>query len=129
MPEDRFLAAQLHELLAYLNNRGVVTFMVTAQSGAIGGVMRAPIDASYLADTVIMLRMFEHAGRVKKAVSVMKKRSGRHEETIRQVWFDAAGVHVGEPLMHLRGVLTGVPVEITASARADELEVAKGDVR
>ena len=129
MPEDRFLAAQLHELLAYLNNRGVVTFMVTAQSGAIGGLMRAPIDASYLADTVIMLRMFEHAGRVKKAVSVMKKRSGRHEETIRQVWFDAAGVHVGEPLMHLRGVLTGVPVEITASARADELEVAKGDVR
>jgi circadian clock protein KaiC len=128
MPEDRFLAAQLHELLAYLNNRGVATFMVTAQSGAIGGVMRAPIDASYLADSVIMLRMFEHAGRVKKAVSVMKKRSGHHEETIRQVWFDGSGVHVGEPLMHLRGVLTGVPVEISAAARADEMQQPKGDV-
>jgi len=128
MPEDRFLSAQLHELLAYLNNRGVATFMVTTQSGAIGGQMRAPIDASYLADSVIMLRMFEHAGRVKKAVSVLKKRSGRHEETIRQVWFDGQGVHVGEPLMHLRGVLTGVPVEITASARADELQVPTGDV-
>jgi circadian clock protein KaiC len=129
MPEDRFLEAQLHELLAYLNNRGVATFMVTAQSGAIGGPMRTPIDASYLADTVVMLRMFEHAGRVKKAVSVMKKRSGRHEESIRQVWFDGKGVHVGEPLMHLRGVLTGVPVEISAAARADELQMPKGDVR
>jgi circadian clock protein KaiC len=112
MPEGRFLKAQLHELFAYLNNRGVATFIVTAQSGMIGVSMQAPIDASYLADCVVMLRMFEHAGRVKKAVSVMKKRSGSHEESIRQMWFDRHGVHVGEPLMHLRGVLTGVPVEI-----------------
>lgn len=129
MPDDRALSAQLHELLAYLNNRGVATFLVTAQSGVIGSAVGSPIDASYLADSVIMLRMFEHAGRVKKAISVVKKRSGRHEESIRQVWFDAGGVHVGEPLMHLRGVLTGVPVEITASARADELTVSKGNVR
>jgi len=115
MPEGRFLTAQLHELLAYLNNRGVATFMVTAQNGAIGGAMRAPIDASYLADSVVILRMFEHTGQVKKAVSVMKKRSGNHEDTIRQLWFDRRGVHVGEPLMHLRGVLTGVPVEVGGS--------------
>ena len=88
--------------------------------------MRTPIDASYLADTVVMLRMFEHAGRVKKAISVLKKRSGRHEETIRQMWFDGSGVHLGEPLMHLRGVLTGVPVEIDRAARADELQLPHG---
>jgi circadian clock protein KaiC len=112
MPEGRYLTAQLHELLAYLNNRGVATFMVTAQHGMIGTTLSAPIDASYLADSVVMLRMFEYAGQVKKAVSVVKKRSGRHEETIRQLWFDQRGVHVGQPLMHLRGVLTGVPTEI-----------------
>jgi circadian clock protein KaiC len=112
MPEDRYLVAQLHELLGYLNNRGVASFMVTAQTGVIGSSMRSPIDASYLADSVLLLRMFEHVGSVKKALSVLKKRSGRHEEAIRQVWFDSRGVHVGEPLTHLRGVLTGVPVEI-----------------
>jgi circadian clock protein KaiC len=111
MPEGRYLTAQLHELLSYLNNRGVATFIITAQSGLVG-LMSAPIDASYLADSVVMLRMFEYAGQVKKAVSVVKKRSGRHEETIRQLWFDQRGVHVGQPLMHLRGVLTGVPTEI-----------------
>jgi circadian clock protein KaiC len=128
VPEDRFLTAQLHELLAYLNNRGVATFMVAAQSGAIGGPLRAPIDASYLADSVVLLRMFEHAGMVKKAISVMKKRSGRHEESIRQVWFDAAGVHVGEPLTRLRGVLTGVPVEIGGPSSNEGLQVQSGDV-
>jgi circadian clock protein KaiC len=112
MPEDRYLVAQLHELLGYLNNRGVASFLVTAQTGVIGSSMRSPIDASYLADSVLLLRMFEHVGQVKKAISVLKKRSGRHEEAIRQVWFDTRGVHVGEPLTHLRGVLTGVPVEI-----------------
>jgi circadian clock protein KaiC len=112
MPEDRYLVAQLHELLGYMNNRGVASFMVTAQTGLLGPSMRSPIDASYLADSVLMLRMFEHAGQVKKAISVLKKRSGRHEEAIRQVWFDARGVHVGSPLTHLRGVLSGVPVEI-----------------
>ncbi len=111
MPEDRFLLAQLHELLAYLNNRGVVTFMVAAQSGMIGSAMQSTIDASYLADTVIMLRMFEIEGCVKKAISVLKKRSGAHEESIRQITFDERGIHLSEPLMHLRGVLTGVPVE------------------
>jgi len=114
MPEDKFLTAQLHELLSYLNNHGVATFLVAAQSGMLGPTMRSPVDASYLADAVIMLRMYEHAGNVKKAISVLKKRSGLHEESIRQLWFDEAGVHLSEPLMHLRGVLTGVPIEVHA---------------
>jgi circadian clock protein KaiC len=114
MPGDRFLTGQLHELLSYLNNRGVATFMVAAQSGIIGMNIQSTVDASYLADAVVLLRMFEHAGKVKKAISVLKKRSGRHEESIRQIWFDAGGVHLGEPLMLLRGVLTGVPVELPA---------------
>jgi len=116
MPEDRFLTAQLHELLAYLNSRGVATFLVAAQSGAIGMNLRTPIDASYLADAVVMLRMFEHGGKVKKSIAVMKKRSGRHEESIRQLWFDDKGVHLGEPLTQLRGVLGGIPVDVGSSS-------------
>jgi circadian clock protein KaiC len=111
MPQDNFLTAQLHELLSFLNNQGVTTFMVLAQSGLMGTNISAPIDASYLADTVLILRYFEHAGSVKKAISVMKKRTGGHEQTIRQLWFDKDGVHLSEPLTQLRGVLTGVPVE------------------
>lgn len=111
MPEEKALMIQLHELLSYLNNRGVATFLVSAQMGMMGASMRSPVDASYLADATIMFRMFEHMGRVKKAVSVLKKRSGAHEESIRQIWFDGEGVHLSEPLLHLRGVLTGVPVE------------------
>ncbi|WOB07789.1 ATPase domain-containing protein [Piscinibacter gummiphilus] len=112
LPEDKFLTAQLHELLAYLNNHGVVTFLVAAQSGMLGPAMRSPIDASYLADSVVVLRMYEHDGSVRKAISVVKKRSGRHEDSIRRMWFDSDGVHLSEPLMHLRGVLTGVPTEL-----------------
>jgi circadian clock protein KaiC len=111
MPEAQFLTAQLHELLSYLNNHGVATFLVVAQSGLMGPTMQSPVDASYLADAVVMMRMYEHAGRVKKAISVLKKRSGWHEESIRQIWFDEGGLHLSEPLMHLRGVLSGVPVE------------------
>jgi circadian clock protein KaiC len=114
MPEERALLIQLHELLTYLNNHGVATFVVAAQSGMVGTNMRNPVDTSYLADAVMLFRMYEHAGAVRKAISVVKKRSGRHEETIRQLWFDERGVHLGPPLMHLRGVLTGVPVEVPA---------------
>ena len=115
MPADRFLTAQLHELLAYLSNRGVVTFMVVAQSGMVGSNMQTPVDASYLADTVIMLRFFEHRGRVKKAISILKKRTGPHEESIRELTFNARGLQLSEPLLHLRGILTGVPVETAGS--------------
>ena len=116
MPEDKFLSAQLHELLSYLNNHGVATFLVVAQSGMLGSNMHTPVDASYLADAVVMLRMYEHSGNVKKAISVLKKRSGAHEASIRQIWFDGSGIHLSDPLMHLRGVLTGVPIETERAA-------------
>jgi circadian clock protein KaiC len=118
MPGDDFLTAQLHELLSYLNHHGVATFLIVAQSGLIGPNMQSPVDTSYLADAVVLLRMYEHQGKVKKAISVLKKRSGAHEESIRQIWFDGAGIHLSEPLMHLRGVLTGVPVESAPAAPA-----------
>jgi circadian clock protein KaiC len=111
MPQSKYLTAQLHELLSYLNNSGVATFLVVAQSGMMGSNMTSPVDASYLADSVVLLRYFEHAGRIKKAISVLKKRTGGHEESIREMWFDDTGVHLSEPLLGLRGVLTGVPVE------------------
>lgn len=112
MPEEPFLAPQLHELLTYLGRRGVTTIMVVAQHGMMGGNMQSPVDASYLADSVILFRYFEYAGKVKKAVSVVKKRSGPHEESIRELRFDAHGIHLSEPLSQFRGILTGVPVEI-----------------
>jgi len=113
MPQDNFLTAQLHELLSYLSNKGVTTFMVVAQHGMLGANTSSPIDASYLADSVIMLRYFEHSGSVKKAISVMKKRTGGHEESIRQLRFGPQGIRLSDPLLQLRGVLTGVPVEIS----------------
>jgi circadian clock protein KaiC len=121
MFQDNFLAAQLHELLTYLGNKGVTTVMVVAQSGMLGTAMQSPIDASYLADSVIILRYFEHGGAVKKAISVMKKRTGGHEDSIRQIWFDRDGIHLSEPLLHLRGVLTGVPTE--AGISQDSLRI------
>jgi circadian clock protein KaiC len=118
MPQDNFLVAQLHELLSYLSNQGVNTFLVVAQSGMLGAYMSSPVDASYLADSIMMLRYFEHGGKVKKALSVLKKRTGGHEGSIRELWFDKGGVHLSEPLLGLRGVLTGVPVEL--GGRHDE---------
>jgi circadian clock protein KaiC len=112
MPHSNYLTAQLHELLSYLNNSGVATFLVVAQSGMMGSNMTSPVDASYLADSVVMLRYFEHVGRIKKAISVLKKRTGAHEESIREMWFDGDGIHLSEPLLALRGVLTGAPVEL-----------------
>ncbi|WP_157264409.1 ATPase domain-containing protein [Azohydromonas aeria] len=126
MPDGRFLTAQLHELLAYLNNHGVATFLVAAQSGLLGPSMQSPVDASYLADSVVVLRLFEHEGRVKKAISVLKKRSGRHEETIRQLWFDADGVHLSAPLVQLRGVLAGVPVDSGLRPATDAPDLGEG---
>lgn len=112
MPHSRYLTAQLHELLSYLSNKGVATFLVVAQSGMMGSNMMSPVDASYLADTVVVLRYFEHSGMVKKAISVLKKRTGTHEESIREMWFEDDGIHLSEPLLGLRGVLAGVPIEI-----------------
>ncbi|HEY0749450.1 MAG TPA: ATPase domain-containing protein [Steroidobacteraceae bacterium] len=117
MPADRLLTAQLHELLAYLSNRGVATFIVVAQNGIMGSSMQSPVDASYLADSVVMLRFFEHAGQVKKAISVLKKRTGAHEESIRELSFDSHGIHLSAPLLQLRGVLTGVPTEANSESQ------------
>jgi circadian clock protein KaiC len=108
MPEERFLIAQLHELLSYLRQRGVATIMVVAQHGLVG-VTSAPVDVSYLADTVVVTRFFEAQGRVRKAMSVLKKRSGRHEDTIREFTLGASGFTVGAPLAQFVGVLTGTP--------------------
>jgi len=122
MPDERFLTAQLHELLTYLGRQGVTTLMVVAQHGMVGAQMQSPVDTSYLADSVILFRYFEHAGKVKKAISVVKKRSGAHEESIREMHFDARGIHLSEPLVQLRGVLTGVPVELPAPDRTKNAE-------
>jgi len=108
MPQEDFLHLHLHELLGYLNQRGVVTIMVLAQHGLIGA-MGTPVDVSYLADTVFLMRFFEARGALKKAVSVVKKRSGFHEQTIRGFTMGKDGIVVGEPLLEFQGVMTGVP--------------------
>jgi circadian clock protein KaiC len=109
MPGEQFLTVQLHELTSYLGNHGVTTIIVTTQQGFIGTSMQSPVDATYLADCVVLLRYFEDAGRVRKAISVVKKRTGRHEDTIRELAIDSNGVHVGKPLTDFHGVLTGIP--------------------
>jgi circadian clock protein KaiC len=112
MPDERFLIVQLHELLTYLGHNGVATMLIGAQHGLIGMQMQTPVDASYLADSVVLLRYFEDEGEVKQAISVLKKRGGAHERTIRSFSLDAQGIHVGEPLRNFRGILTGVPIPI-----------------
>lgn len=116
MPDDRFLIVQLHELLTYLGQAGVATLLVGAHHGMIGTNMQAPVDASYLADAIVMLRYFEAEGEVRQAISVMKKRGGAHERSIRAFRMDAEGLHVGEPLRNFRGILTGVPVPLEPTA-------------
>jgi circadian clock protein KaiC len=109
MPEERFLAVYLHELLTYLGQQGVATVLVGAHQGIIGPMMTTPVEASYLADTVFLLRYYEYAGEVRQALSVVKKRGGRHERSVREMRLNADGIWVGEPLRHFRGVLTGEP--------------------
>lgn len=108
MPDDRLLLGQMHELLGYLAHHGVCTILVMAQHGLIGS-MQSPADVSYIADSVLLLRYFEADGRIRKAISVVKKRSGKHENAIRELVFTPDGVTVGAPLTAFVGVLTGVP--------------------
>jgi circadian clock protein KaiC len=108
MPAERYLTLQLHEVLAYLNQQGTITIMVLAQQGLVG-TMQSSVDLTYLADTVILSRYFETRGEVKQALSVIKKRSGNHERTIREMWVGKDGIQLGKPLRELEGVLTGVP--------------------
>lgn len=108
MPQENALVLHIHELLQYLNRRGATTFLTVAQHGLVGD-MKAPVEVTYLADTVILLRYFEALGRVRRAVSVIKKRTGRHEETIREFRVGETGLTVGAPLEDFQGVLHGVP--------------------
>jgi circadian clock protein KaiC len=108
MPDERFLILQMHELLSYLGQLGVLTILVLAQHGLVGP-MQTPIDLSYLSDAVLMLRYFEANGHVRRALSVVKKRSGRHEHTIREFKLDSAGVSLGPPLEEFTGIFTGTP--------------------
>ena len=121
MPQENSLILHMHELLQYCNRRGVSTFLTVAQHGMIGD-MKTPVDVTYLADAVILLRFFEAEGSVRRAVSVIKKRTGKHEDTIREFWIKD-GLHVGEPLAHFHGVLRGTPV-LTGERLAPQL--AKG---
>lgn len=108
VPEERFLLLHLHELLSYLGQEGVASILVFAQHGLIGN-MQAAVDVSYLADCVLLLRYFEAEGRIHKAVSVVKKRSGHHETAIRSLEMDSGGLRIGAPLSNYRGVLSGIP--------------------
>jgi circadian clock protein KaiC len=109
MPQEEFLTLQLHELFTFLGYHGVVTVLVLAQQGLMGNVMSTPIDLTYLADTVMITRFFEAAGSVKKAISVIKKRGGFHESTIREFSVSSSGIFVGQPLNQFQGVLSGLP--------------------
>jgi circadian clock protein KaiC len=117
MPSEQFLTLHLHELLSYLGQRGVTTVLVMTQHGIVANDAISPVDASYLADTVMLLRYFEAAGEVRQAISVIKKRTGRHERTIRELRFDK-GLVVGEPLRNFQGVLSGTP-EFVGQASSD----------
>ncbi|WP_309084627.1 ATPase domain-containing protein [Chelativorans sp.] len=108
MPDERFLILQMHELLSYLGQQGVLSMLVLAQHGLVGP-METPVDISYLSDAVLMLRYFEHAGTVRRALSVVKKRSGNHEHTIREFKLSNQGLKVGPPLTQFSGVFSGTP--------------------
>ncbi|HEV7716353.1 MAG TPA: ATPase domain-containing protein [Steroidobacteraceae bacterium] len=120
MPEERYLTTQLHELLMYLGQQGVATILIGAHQGLVGAAMVTPIEASYLADAVILLRYFEAEGEVRQAISVVKKRSGEHERSIREFRLARGGIKIGEPLRNYRGVLTGVPIPQRSRRAAPE---------
>jgi circadian clock protein KaiC len=109
MPEEQFLTLQMHELLAYLAHHDIVTIFVMAQHGLLGSGMQTAVDVSYLADTVVIFRYYEAEGAVHQAVSVLKKRTGYHERTIRELSLTPGRIRVGEPLDRFDGILTGSP--------------------
>ncbi|MEO6247321.1 MAG: ATPase domain-containing protein [Sphingomicrobium sp.] len=123
MPEEQQLILHMHELLQYLNRRGASTFLTVAQHGLVGD-MKAPIDVTYLADTVILLRYFEAMGRIRRAISVIKKRTSAHEDTIREYRIHARGITLGAPLTNFQGVLRGVPELIYPSREPTEVPAA-----
>jgi circadian clock protein KaiC len=127
MPEESFLTVQLHELFSYLRQSGVLTLVIVAQHGFVGAQMETPVDVSYLADTVLLLRNYEHEGRLSKAVSAVKKRSGAHENAIRDFFMEKGGLRVGPPLESFRGILSGLPERISPSARDEKRDEKKDE--
>jgi circadian clock protein KaiC len=121
MPEEQHLVLHMHELLLYLNRRGAATFLTVTQHGLVGE-MKQPVDLTYLADTVVLLRYFEAQGRVRRAISVMKKRTGPHEDTIREFKISAQGITLGAPLSEFQGVLSGIPMFVGARGTLMEHE-------
>jgi circadian clock protein KaiC len=126
MPEEHHLSAHLHEMLAYLNQSRVLTVLVMTQAGLIGPTATSPIDLSYLADTVILLRYFETKGEIRQAISVVKRRTGAHERWIRELHIDSAGLRVGAPLRDFSGVMTG---NLTYAGRESMLDDRGDGVR
>ena len=123
MPGERDLVLHLHELLSYLNQKGVVTFLLLAQQGLVGP-MQTHIDVSYLSDTVVLLRYFEAEGAIRQVISVLKQRIGRHERTLRELSLhDDVGIVVGEPLSNFHGVLTGVPEMVGSTGVRNEKDL------
>ncbi len=109
MPDEKFLVAQMHELLIYLGQKNIATILVAAQKGLIGSNMQGAVDASYLADSVLLLRYFEAEGEVRQAICVIKRRNGEHERNIREFSMKGGRVSVGEPLRDYDGVFSGIP--------------------
>ena len=107
MPEEHFLSAHLHELLGYLAQANVITLLVMTQTGILGGSVESPVDLSYLADTVLLLRYFEAHSEIRQAISVVKRRTGRHERTIREMRISPGGLTLGEPLYQFHGIISG----------------------
>jgi circadian clock protein KaiC len=125
MPNEQALTLQLHDLLAYLGQQGIIAIMTLSQHGFVGYSMNTPIDVSYLADSVLLFRYYELRGEVKQAISVVKKRTGGHERSIRELSFNKNGVNVGEALRKFEGVLTGTPrfieqMGVNESANSDK---------
>lgn len=109
MPQEKQIILQMHEILSYLNQRGVVTLLLNPQTGLLGAMTAAEFNVSYLADSVILIRFFEASGRIRKAISVIKNRGGRHEDAIRELRMESSGIRVGDPLTAFKGILTGTP--------------------
>jgi circadian clock protein KaiC len=109
MPQEKQLLLQLHEVLSYLNQKGVTTFLINPQQGLVGSLSMGSMNVSYIADTIVLFRFFEARGRIRKALSVIKNRGGPHEDTIRELRIDGQGLRLSAPLDHFRGVLTGTP--------------------
>jgi circadian clock protein KaiC len=124
MPTEQYLAMQLHELFSYLGQQGIATIVTLAQAGVIGTAMQSPVDVSYLADTILLFRYFERAGEIRQAISVVKKRSGPHERSIRELFLEKGNVSVGNPLRQFEGVLTGVPKLIGVTSLQEDTSVS-----